>query len=168
MLCRHAKRTLAARRTTGQTWESFQRVPDCTLLEIGKERGLGGGVSAKPLARPRLVRSVESHLFLFKYRLNFDFRQHRAALAENQFPGRRRPAAHNHRPRMNLRPPEKINGKRLHSAHSGHSRHAPLPLFRAIRTQNGRILIPQRRLQHNLLRPASPARSTAPATVARS
>lgn len=34
----------------------FQRVPDCTLLEIGKERGQGGGVSAKPLAQPRLVR----------------------------------------------------------------------------------------------------------------
>lgn len=27
----------------------FQRVPDCTQLEIGKERELGGGVSVKPL-----------------------------------------------------------------------------------------------------------------------
>ena len=55
---------------------TFQRVPDCTQLEIGKERGLGGGVSAKPLARPRLARSYESHLFLLKYRLKFIFRQH--------------------------------------------------------------------------------------------
>jgi len=62
---------------------TIQRVPDCTLLEIGKERGLGGGVSAEPLARPRLARSVESHLFLFKYRLNFDFRQHGVVFAKD-------------------------------------------------------------------------------------
>lgn len=42
---------------------AFQRVPDCTQLEIGKERRLGGGVSVKPLARPRLAPGRESHLF---------------------------------------------------------------------------------------------------------
>jgi hypothetical protein len=56
---------------------TFQRVPDRTQLErLAKSGGLGGGVSAKPLAGPRPDSRSESHLFSLKYRLNFRSGQH--------------------------------------------------------------------------------------------
>jgi hypothetical protein len=59
----------------------LRRVPSCTLREkLAKSGGLGGGVSAKPLARPRLEASKSRTSLLLKYRLNLRLEQHRLSL----------------------------------------------------------------------------------------
>lgn len=82
MPCRTANRRLAAMRTTGQTWDSFPtRARLHTVRELAKSGGLGGGVSAKPLARPRPALRYGSHLFFLQYRLDLRTGQHGVCLA---------------------------------------------------------------------------------------
>jgi hypothetical protein len=58
----------------------FQRVPDCTQLEIGKERGIRWWCVGQTARSAATRAKFESHLFLLKYRLKNVFRQHRCCL----------------------------------------------------------------------------------------
>ena len=58
-----------------------------TVREIGKERREGGGVSAKPLARPRLRgRRVRRTSSTVNYRLNSESRQQRVSITTKMTP----------------------------------------------------------------------------------